>query len=183
MRHPADDERLTVMGLLAETWAGLTALTAAQLAEHGLGDMEFEVLLRLARSPEGRLRMTDLAAQTSLTSSGITRVVDRLVQAGSLSREACTTDRRTTYAVLSDAGRERLGAALPGHIELLERWVVGPLTPEALASFVECLRVLRDGVRPCAEAGAGGTAGTARRAAVLADGSELRETAAPATLG
>jgi DNA-binding MarR family transcriptional regulator len=183
MRHPADDERLTVMGLLAETWAGLTALTAAQLAEHGLGDMEFEVLLRLARSPEGRLRMTDLAAQTSLTSSGITRVVDRLVQAGSLSREACTTDRRTTYAVLSDAGRERLGAALPGHIELLERWVVGPLTPEALASFVDCLRVLRDGVRPCAEAGAGGTAGTARRAAVLADGSELRETAAPATLG
>jgi DNA-binding MarR family transcriptional regulator len=189
MRHPADDERLTVMGLLAETWAGLTALTAAQLAEHGLGDMEFEVLLRLARSPEGRLRMTDLAAQTSLTSSGITRVVDRLVQAGSLSREACTIDRRTTYAVLSDAGRERLGAALPGHIELLERWVVGPLTPEALASFVECLRVLRDGVRPCAEAGAGGTggaggtAGAARRAAVLADGSEPRETAEPATLG
>jgi DNA-binding MarR family transcriptional regulator len=127
--------------------------------------------------------MTDLAAQTSLTSSGITRVVDRLVQAGSLSREACTTDRRTTYAVLSDAGRERLGAALPGHIELLERWVVGPLTPEALASFVECLRVLRDGVRPCAEAGAAGAGGTARRAAVLADGSALRETAAPATLG
>src|SRR4051794_20121004 len=106
--NPTDDERLTVMGLLAETWAGLTAKTAAQLAEHGLGDVEFEVLLRLARSPEGSLRMSDLSAQTSLTSSGITRVVDRLVHMGSVHRRACTADRRTTYAVITDAGRERL---------------------------------------------------------------------------
>jgi MarR family 2-MHQ and catechol resistance regulon transcriptional repressor len=103
--------------------------------------------------------MTDLAAQTSLTSSGITRVVDRLVQAGSLLRQACTSDRRTTYAVITDAGRHRLGAALPGHVELLERWLVGPLSPEALEAFVDSLRVLRDGVRPCAVAGAAGAPG------------------------
>ena len=148
MDPATDDERLTVMGLLAETWTGLVALTSAQLAEHGLDGVEFEVLLRLFRSPAGRLRMTDLAAQTSLTSSGITRLVDRLVQAGSLQRQACTSDRRATYAVITDAGRHRLGAALPGHLELLERWLVGPLSPEALAGFVGTLRVLRDGLRP-----------------------------------
>jgi MarR family 2-MHQ and catechol resistance regulon transcriptional repressor len=162
MDPATDDERLTVMGLLAETWTGLTALTSAQLAEHGLGGVEFEVLLRLSRSPAGKLRMIDLAAQTSLTSSGITRVVDRLVQAGLLQREACTADRRTTYAVITDAGRQRLGAALPGHLALLERWLVGPLSPEALEAFVDTLRVLRGGVRPCAEAGASVTDGGGR---------------------
>ena len=45
--------------------------------------------------------MTDLAAQTSLTTSGITRVVDRLVERGLVTRQACATDRRTTYAVIT----------------------------------------------------------------------------------
>jgi MarR family transcriptional regulator, 2-MHQ and catechol-resistance regulon repressor len=168
MDPDSDDERLTVMGLFAETWTGLAALTSAQLAKHGLSEVEFEVLLRLSRSPAGMLRMTDLAAQTSLTSSGITRVVDRLVLAASLQRQACTSDRRTTYAVITDAGRHRLGAALPEHVELLERWLIGPLSPEALEVFVDSLRVLRDGVRPCAAAGAAGSAVTAAAAAAAA---------------
>lgn len=154
MTAPLDDDRLTVAGLLAETFAGIATKAVAQLAAHGMGEVEFEVLLRLARSPERSLRMTDLAAQTSLTSSGITRVVDRLVAAGSVSRRACTADRRTTYAELSESGLGRLEAALPGHLELIERWVTGPLSAEQLAGLVEALRVLRDGVRPCAEAGA-----------------------------
>jgi MarR family 2-MHQ and catechol resistance regulon transcriptional repressor len=154
MSERLDDERLTVMGLLAETWAGLAARTTEQLAQHGLGVVEFEVLLRLARSPGGSLRMSDLAAQTSLTSSGITRVVDRLLATGSVARRACTSDRRTTFAEITGTGRQRLAAALPGHLELLERWLVGPLPTACRDQFVETLRVLRDGLRPCAEAGA-----------------------------
>src|SRR5215203_205447 len=76
------DERLTIMGLLAETFAGLAARGSTQLAGFGLSSVEFEVLLRLSRSPAGLLRMTDLTAQTSLTSSGVTRVVDRLCDRG-----------------------------------------------------------------------------------------------------
>jgi MarR family 2-MHQ and catechol resistance regulon transcriptional repressor len=154
MGEGLDDERLTVMGLFAETWVALAARGSAQLAEHGLADAEFEVLLRLARSPDGQLRMTDLAAQTSLTSSGVTRLVDRLVASGSVTRLACAADRRTTYAVLTDVGRDRLTAALPGHLALIEEWLVGPLSPEGLDSLVGALRTLRDRLRPCAEAGA-----------------------------
>jgi MarR family transcriptional regulator, 2-MHQ and catechol-resistance regulon repressor len=149
-----DDPRLTVAGLLAETWVGFAGRIAVQLAEHGLDGAEFEVLIRLARSPGTSLRMSDLAAQTSLTSSGITRLIDRLVAAGSVRREACTTDRRTTYAVITDQGAARLDAALPGHVDLIERWLVGPLPPETLDAFVATLRTLRDGLQPCAEAGA-----------------------------
>ena len=77
-----DDPRITAMGLLAETYLGLMSRLSCQVAEHGLSSIEFEVLLRLGRSPQGQLRMTDLSAQTSLTASGVTRVVDRLERDG-----------------------------------------------------------------------------------------------------
>jgi DNA-binding MarR family transcriptional regulator len=106
--------------------------------------------------------MTDLSAQTSLTTSGVTRVVDRLVDRGLVARQACATDRRTTYAVVTDAGRDLLAAALPGHLALIETWLVAPLRDTApddradLESFVAALRRLRDHVVPCATAGSEG---------------------------
>ena len=157
----ADDERLTVMGLLAEAFGGLATRGAVQLAEHGMAPVEFEVLLRLTRSPLGLLRMTDLSAQTSLTTSGVTRVVDRLVDRGLVTRQACDTDRRTTYAVVTDAGRALLESALPDHLALIEQWLVGPLRAgggEDLDTFVRLLRRVRDHVVPCATAGSGGPA-------------------------
>jgi MarR family transcriptional regulator, 2-MHQ and catechol-resistance regulon repressor len=152
------DERLTVMGLLAETWASLSARHLAHLADFGLAGAEFEVCLRLARSPEGLLRMTDLAAQTSLTTSGITRVVDRLVERGLVTRQACATDRRTTYAVISQAGRDLLGQVLPGHLEVTDQWLIEPLRAAGLADFVAGLRAVRDHAAPCSTVGSGGEA-------------------------
>jgi MarR family transcriptional regulator, 2-MHQ and catechol-resistance regulon repressor len=153
-----DDERLTLMGLLAETWASLSARGAAQLACFGLAPAEFDVSLRLARSPEGMLRMSDLAAQTTLTSSGITRVVDRLVERGWVTRQACATDRRTTYAVITDTGRSLLAEVLPGQLALVQDWLVEPLTATgALAEFEAALRAIRDHTAPCATAGSDGS--------------------------
>ena len=71
--HGYDDPRITAVGLFAEAYTGLAARLAAQVTEHGLALIEFEVLMRLARSPQRQLRMSDLAAQTQLTTSGITR--------------------------------------------------------------------------------------------------------------
>jgi MarR family transcriptional regulator, 2-MHQ and catechol-resistance regulon repressor len=154
-----DDERLTVMGLLAEAFTGLAARGAAQLGGHGVSPVEFEVLLRLARSPLGLLRMTDLTAQTDLTNSGITRVVDRLSDRGLVARQACDTDRRTTYAVVTDSGRALLAEILPSHLELIETWLLQPLRAqgeEELAAFLRALRRVRDHVVPCATAGSAG---------------------------
>lgn len=148
------DERITAIGLFAEAHAGLTARFSAQLAQHHLGPVEFEVLLRLARSPGGRLRMTDLSSQTSLTTSGITRVIDRLDRDGLVCRQACPTDRRSSYAVITAGGQRRLDEVLPGHLALIEEWFTGRLSPTQLTAMIEGLRVIRDAVRPGAAAGA-----------------------------
>ena len=77
-------------------------------AESGLSMQWFEVLIRLARSPGQRLRMTDLAAQTILTPSGLTRAVDRLVDAGLVARRGLP-DRSPEH--LRGAHRPRASAA------------------------------------------------------------------------
>jgi MarR family transcriptional regulator, 2-MHQ and catechol-resistance regulon repressor len=151
-----DDPRLTAVGLLAETFAGLSAKLTPTLSAHGLSPIEFEVLLRLGRSPHQRLRMTDLAAQAELSASGVTRVVDRLERAGTVRREMCRSDRRGSFAVLTEDGARVLGTVIPAHIADIEQWVTGPLTKTQLAGLLDALRVIRDRVRPSATAGADG---------------------------
>ncbi|GAB3148334.1 MarR family transcriptional regulator [Micromonospora sonneratiae] len=151
-----DDPRITAIGLLVETYAGLSARFAEQYEEHGLSPVEFEVLTRLARSPSHQLRMTDLAAQTSLSTSGVTRVVDRLERNSLIRRRACPSDRRSMHAVITQAGLDRLTETLPGHLEIIERWFTGLLEPAALDNLLGALRTVRDAVHPEATAGAAG---------------------------
>ncbi|MEU4214271.1 MarR family transcriptional regulator [Actinoplanes sp. NPDC026623] len=151
-----DDPRFTAVGLFAEAYTGLTNRFAAQFDQHRVSPVEFEVLMRLARSPQNRLRMTDLAGQTSLSTSGVTRVVDRMERSGLIRRDACPSDRRSSYAVITDAGIGRLEEILPGHLELVQQWFIGQLEPEQLDHMLESLRTIRDAVNPCATAGSTG---------------------------
>ncbi|MDM4721655.1 MarR family transcriptional regulator [Micromonospora sp. WMMA1363] len=151
-----DDPRITAVGLLVEAHTGLSTRFAAQLDEHGLSPVEFEVLTRLARSPGNQLRMTDLAAQTSLSTSGVTRAVDRMERDGLVTRRACPADRRSSYAVVTAAGLQRLDEVLPGHLRIIEEWFTGQLEPEALRALLDGLRRVRDAVNPGATAGSAG---------------------------
>jgi MarR family 2-MHQ and catechol resistance regulon transcriptional repressor len=153
VRTDLDDPRFTAVGLFAEAYTGLTNRFAAQFEQHRLSPVEFEVLMRLARSPGHRLRMSDLAGQTSLSTSGVTRVVDRMDRDGLVRREACASDRRSSYAVITDAGLSRLEEVLPGHLELIQQWFIGQLSPAQLDQMLEALRRIRDAVNPCATAG------------------------------
>ncbi|GIF09607.1 MarR family winged helix-turn-helix transcriptional regulator [Actinoplanes siamensis] len=157
MNTDLDDPRLTAVGLLAEAYTGLMNRLAAQFEQHRLSAVEFEVLMRLGRSPGNRLRMTDLAGQTTLSTSGVTRVVDRMERGGLVRREACSSDRRSSYAVITEAGQERLAQVLPGHLELVQRWYVGLLPEDRLEELLDSLRTIRDAVNPCATAGSAET--------------------------
>lgn len=155
------DDRLTTMGLLTEISTGLASRIEEHLGPWHVTGTQLGVLLRLGRSPDERLRMTDLAAQVGLSNSGLTRLVDRLERAGHLHREACPSDRRGSFAVLSEQGRRLLEDVVPGHLALIDRWLLSPLDPPELASFVATLRTLRDHISPGATAGSTAPAATA----------------------
>jgi DNA-binding MarR family transcriptional regulator len=68
----------------------------------------FEVLRAVKRSPTGRPRMSELADWLTLSRGGITKLVDRLQEAGYLDRVSCAKDRRSLQAELTPAGERML---------------------------------------------------------------------------
>jgi len=82
-------------------------------AEAGIPLAWHEVLARLDEAPDGRMRMQELADSIWLSKSGLTRLCDRIEQAGYLSRASCPTDRRGTFAVITDTGRAKVREAAP----------------------------------------------------------------------
>jgi DNA-binding MarR family transcriptional regulator len=106
---------------LIRAHAAVTRKLNTQLAaEHGLTISDYEVLLRLARAPDRRLRRVDLAEQVLLTASGITRLLDGLERSGYVERGSCATDRRVVYAVLTDAGSAKLQEAAASHLPQID---------------------------------------------------------------
>jgi DNA-binding MarR family transcriptional regulator len=98
--------------------ASVTRSMSAQLvADHGLTINDYEALLHLSRADEGRMRRVDLAERLILTASGVTRLLDGLERTGWVERASCASDRRVTYAVLTEAGRAKLQEASSSHIE------------------------------------------------------------------
>jgi len=148
VHHP----HLTTAGLLVESFHGLSERLERELVSDGLSVQWFDVLIRLLRTPEHRLRMSDLAAQSTLSPSGLTRAVDRLEAAGLVVREACPSDRRGANAVLTATGEARIAAALPTHLEQLAEVFDDAYTDEELQQLTELLRKLRDRVNPDAAA-------------------------------
>jgi DNA-binding MarR family transcriptional regulator len=91
-------------------------LNADLMNEHGLTLNDYEVLLCLAREPNGMLRRVDLAQTVILTASGITRLLDGLERAGFVEKASCASDARVSYAKLTAAGRAKLHAAAVTHL-------------------------------------------------------------------
>ena len=92
------------------------ALNAQLVADHGLTINDYEALLHLARAEDRRMRRVDLAERLILTASGVTRLLDGLEEAGYVDRAACASDRRVTYAVLTEAGVAKLREASKTHV-------------------------------------------------------------------
>jgi MarR family 2-MHQ and catechol resistance regulon transcriptional repressor len=146
---PLDDARLTLAGLFAESYTGLRTQLERRLSQEcGLPLQSFVLLLRLARSPDRRLRMSDLADQTGLTPSGLTRAIDRLTDAGLVKRMACPSDRRGSFAALTPKGLRRVTDAVGPHLRHLDEAFVGLLTEDEQTALAVILRKVRDHVNP-----------------------------------
>jgi DNA-binding MarR family transcriptional regulator len=110
----------------------LRALDAELVAAQGMTTRDYEVLLYLAQAPERKLPMSALAESTMLTRSGITRLVDGLVEAGLIERVSCPSDARVSYARLTDVGHEKLREAGCTHIASIRELFLAHFTEEEI---------------------------------------------------
>jgi len=138
------------MGLLTEVDSKLRRDLGAALEEAcGVPLASFEVLVRIVRSDEARLTMSEVAAQTVHTSGGTTRLIDRIEEAGLVRRASCPNDRRTTYVELTDAGVAALEAATTVHLEHLEVHLTSHLSAEERRVLIGALTKLNGGPAAC----------------------------------
>jgi DNA-binding MarR family transcriptional regulator len=113
-----DHEELLAWRGLLRAHARLTKeLDVELVSAHGIQLTSYEVLLFLADSPDGRLRMSELADSVLLSRSGLTRLVDRLERQGLLRRESCEKDGRGAYAVITPRGRSLFDRARVTHLD------------------------------------------------------------------
>src|SRR2546425_6735055 len=113
---PTTSAEIEAFVRLVRAQVAVTRQLSAQLnADHGLSINAYEALLHLARAPDARLRRVDLANGLLLTASGVTRLLDGLERDGFIAHEECSSDRRVSYAGLTEAGRAKLREASKSH--------------------------------------------------------------------
>ena len=96
-----------------------TALDERLRSEVGISGNWYEALIEIALAG-GTMQMNEFARETTLTKSGATRFVDRLVTAGLVARTACPSDRRVWHLSLSEKGKKLQHEADPHVLAVLE---------------------------------------------------------------
>ena len=110
--------------------------------------VQFKVLARLGLdSPTGSLRMTELADEVVYSRSGLTYQAGQMEKAGWVERGPSPDDDRGVTLTITDAGRERLAQALPGHVEVLRELLFATLTDDDVSALAALLEPVLDHMR------------------------------------
>lgn len=119
----------------------------------GMPHTYYEVLVVLSESPGRTLRMSELAEKCHSSRSRLSHAVARLEASGWVQRDSCGTDKRGSFAKLTDRGFAALEAAAPGHVEAVREALFDALTPEQVRALGEISDAIRDKLTPqCAAA-------------------------------
>ncbi|MBA5778408.1 winged helix-turn-helix transcriptional regulator [Stappia sp. F7233] len=135
---------------IQKAWARL--VRAAEFArasvERDLKDAGFpplawyDVLLELDREPEGGLRPLEIERRILMAQYNMSRLIDRLVREGLVSREPCAEDGRGSVIRITRKGRDLRGAMWPVYAAAIQRHVgdkLGEAQAEGLADLLVCL--------------------------------------------
>jgi len=149
-----------------ELWAALMqgqAMVAGAVSERledeaGIPLAWHEVLIRLDEAPDGALRMQQLADSMLLSKSGLTRLCDRIEEAGYLTRASCPTDRRGTFAVITELGRAKVRETRPIFARASEDFFLKHLSTAERKALRSVLEKVIDASRESVSAGAGSKA-------------------------
>ena len=141
-------EQLRAWRVFLETAYALIDILDAELqSERELTLRWYDVLIQLEEAEDG-LRMNELAGRILFSKSGLTRVVDRMEEAGLVRRERPADDRRVVEVFITHAGLETLQAARAVHRRGVQEHFMQHVDERELAALAHALENVRDHVRP-----------------------------------
>jgi DNA-binding MarR family transcriptional regulator len=144
MDRPVGERSLVAWTTLVSAHASVVeAVEERLMAEAGLPLPWHEVLVRVSRAGEDLMRMQELARSVLLSKSGLTRLADRMEQAGLIERRACPSDRRGIFIGITDQGREALDRAGPVFLAAVREYLIDRLSREELDNLVALLERVR----------------------------------------
>src|SRR5688572_1830501 len=143
-RPELDHAPIGIVGRLSRLAREVEARLEPVYRDHGLEPGWHDVLATLRRSG-GTLRPTDLTNASMLTSSGTTKRLDKLEQAGLIAREPDPADRRGTLISLTPQGRRLIDALTPAHLDN-ERRILRGLSEAEQRRLADLLRKLQLGL-------------------------------------
>lgn len=123
--------------------AGTAAIDETLRREIGIPGTWYEALVEIAFAG-GTMRMNELARETTLTKSGATRFVDRLVSAGLVERTTCPTDRRVSQLALTPEGKRLQKAADPHVLRIIHEQFGRHMTADEARTIYEVLTRTRE---------------------------------------
>ena len=130
-RAPVPAQGLAAWRTFLEAHARVSEVLARELREaEGLPLSWYDVMVQLSEAEDHELRMQELADAVLLSKSGLTRLVDRMEEAGLVRRRRCPDDRRGMLAQLTDQGYERLRETAPTHLQGIREHFIDVLTDE-----------------------------------------------------
>jgi DNA-binding MarR family transcriptional regulator len=115
----------------------------------------YDVLLELNAAPGRRLRMTELSQRAVLSRSRVSRIVDELAAAGLAERQPDQADGRSSFAVLTPAGRNALRRAWPAYRRAIRRHIGAHLTAQQCRQLADLLQQAAAGAETTVPAKAG----------------------------
>lgn len=138
-RPDLDVSPMAVIGRLNRLSGFVTEDLVAVYRRYGLGEGDFDVLATLRRAgPPFERAPGDLAEHTMVTTGAMTKRVDRLVDAGLVTRRRSEADRRARVVALTPAGRDLIDRAFTEHMAD-ERRLLEVLTPAEQDLLAELL--------------------------------------------
>jgi DNA-binding MarR family transcriptional regulator len=147
-RPELDPSPIGVIGRISRLARELEQRLEPVYRAHGLEPGWHDVLATLRRNgPPYQLRPTDFAGQLMLTSSGTTKRLDRLEQAGLIARTPDPEDRRGTLITLTEAGHDLIDAVTEAHL-YNERNLLAALSADEQRRLADLLRKLLLGLPP-----------------------------------
>jgi DNA-binding MarR family transcriptional regulator len=143
-RLTRDDDRVIAWKLFLESYRRvLDTLDDELRSERGLPLTWYDVLIQLFNAPDHRLRMNQLAERILLSKSGLTRLIDRMEEAGLVERASSPKDRRGSFAVLTPGGEQAFREAAPVHLDGIEKHFACHLTATETKTLIRALEKIR----------------------------------------